>query len=121
LTFALTCGGGFYAPDLPTLGNPPPGSREPFITSGLSTAATIDKAGYTIQMAATPYAGSPPSCNGVAAGGTGQGFVAGADPNASGNFRFFATNANNVIYENNASLYAVMPEVGAPAVGQILH
>ena len=27
LTFALTCGSGFYAPDLPTLGTPPPGSR----------------------------------------------------------------------------------------------
>src|SRR5262249_1291337 len=26
LTFALTCGGGFYAPSLPDLGTPPPGS-----------------------------------------------------------------------------------------------
>ena len=118
LTFALTCGNGFYAPDLPTLGTPPPGSREPFIASGLSTAATIDKAGYVIQMTASPFAGSPPSCNGLAAGASGQGFVAGADPNhIPTNQRFFATNANNVIYEHTASLYMMMPEIGTPPAG----
>jgi type II secretory pathway pseudopilin PulG len=121
LTFALTCGSGFYAPDLPTLGVAPPGSREPFITSGLSMAATVNKAGYSIQMTASPFAGAPPSCNGLGPGSTGQGFVAGADPNAAGNFRFFATNANNIIYEHTASLYATMPEVGAPAAGGPLH
>src|SRR6476620_4500530 len=31
LSFAITCGLGFYAPDLPTLGAPPPGSAEPFL------------------------------------------------------------------------------------------
>jgi type II secretory pathway pseudopilin PulG len=117
LTFALTCGSGFYAPDLPTLGTAPPGSHEPFITSGLSTGATVMKAGYMIQMTASAYAGAPPSCNGLAAGSTGQGFVAGADPNAGGNFRFFATNANSIIYENTTSLYASMPEIGSPLSG----
>lgn len=117
LTFALTCGNGFYAPDLPTLGTPPPASREPFITSGLSTAATIIKAGYVIQMTASPFGGSPPSCNGLGAGQAGQGFVAGADPNTGNNLRFFATNANNVIYEHTTSLYATMPEIGTPATG----
>src|SRR5438552_349835 len=68
LTFALTCGGGFYAPDLPTLGQPPPGSREPFITSGLSTGAVVNKSGYVIQMSAAPFGGAPPSCNGLGAG-----------------------------------------------------
>ena len=34
LTFALTCGNGFYAPNLTTLGTPPPGSNEPFIGGG---------------------------------------------------------------------------------------
>ena len=33
LTFALTCGAGFYAPNLTTLGTAPPGSTEPFIAS----------------------------------------------------------------------------------------
>jgi len=121
LTFALTCGNGFYAPDLPTLGTPPVGTREPFITSGLSTAATINKAGYNIQMTASPFGGAPPSCNGLAPGATGQGFVAGADPDNANNLRFFATNANNVIWEANASLYMTMPEIGTPAMGAPLH
>jgi len=121
LTFALTCGNGFYAPDLPTLGTAPPGSREPFITSGLSTGPVINKAGYVIQMTASPYGGSPPSCNGLASGAAGQGFVAAADPDTSTNFRFFATNANNVIWEHTASLYASMPEIGSPAAGAPIH
>ena len=117
LTFALTCGSGFYAPDLTTLGTAPPGSREPFITSGLSTANTINKAGYVIQMAAVAYGGAPPSCNGLAAGAAGQGFVAAADPDNSSNFRFFATNANNLIWEHTSSLFGAMPEIGSPLVG----
>jgi len=117
LTYALTCGSGFYAPDLPTLGTAPPGQRESFIGPGLSSAAVINKAGYIIQMAATPFPGSPPTCNGLAAGSAAQGFVAGADPDTASNVRFFATNANNIIYENSASLYAVMPEIGTPPAG----
>jgi type II secretory pathway pseudopilin PulG len=121
LTFALTCGNGFYAPDLPTLGTAPPGSREPFITSGLSIASVINKSGYNIQMTAVPFGGAPPACNGLAAGAAGQGFVAAADPDVGGNFRFFATNANNIIYENTTSLFAVMPEIGTPPAGAPLH
>src|SRR5438045_6296494 len=56
LTYALTCGAGFYAPSLSTLGTPPPTSREPFISPGLGSADTIIKATYTIQMTATPFA-----------------------------------------------------------------
>src|SRR5262249_37626536 len=120
LSYALTCGGGFYAPALTTLGKTPPGSSEAFISASLGSADTVVKASYTIQMTATPFAGAPGSCNGLAAGAGGQAWVAGADPTDISNTRFFATNANNVIYEHDASLYATMPEVGAPAVGRIL-
>jgi len=120
LTYALTCGSGFYAPDLPTLGVPSGGSREAFITAGLATAKTINKAGYVIQMEATPFAGAPGSCNGLAPGSGGQGFVAGADPDNSNNTRHFATNANSVIWEHNAALYPTMPEIGVPLAGSPL-
>ena len=120
LSFALTCGGGFYAPKLTTLGTPPPGSSEAFIAVGLGAADVVDKASYTIQMTATPYPAAPATCNGLAAGLAGQAFVAGADANVAANARFFATNANNVIWEHDASLYAVMPEVGEPPIGHIL-
>jgi type II secretory pathway pseudopilin PulG len=122
LTFALTCGAGFYAPNLTTLGTPPVGSREPFISSNLGLANTVTKSGYLIQMEATAFPGAPPSCNGLGAGAAGQGFVAGADPTDPYNVRFFATNANSVIYEHTATLYATMPEVGpAPMGGPVTH
>ncbi len=120
LTFALTCGGGFYAPTLTTLGTPPPTSHESFISANLGAADTVVKAGYTIQMTATPFAAAPASCNGLAAGSTGQAWVAGADPTDVSNTRFFATNANNIIFEDNGSLYATMPEVGEPLTGHML-
>jgi len=120
LTYALTCGSGFYAPKLTTLGTAPVGSNQPFISPGLGVADTIIKSGYTITMTALPFAGAPGSCNGVAVGAAGQGFSAAADPLEMGNMRFFGTNASNVIYEHIASLAASMPESGPPPVGTII-
>lgn len=120
LTYALTCGSGFYAPDLTTLGTPPPGSNEPFIGGGLGDANTVTKSGYIIQMAGTAFAGAPATCNGLAGGQSAQGFAAAADPTQPNNFRFFATNANAMIYEHTATLFASMPEVGEPAIGLLL-
>ena len=120
LTYALTCGSGFYAPNLTTLGTAPPGSQEPFITAGLGSADTVIKSGYTFQMSATPYGGAPLTCNGLGSGLAGQGFLAAADSTEPSNARFFATNADNVIYEHTATLFAVMPETGPPPVGQMI-
>ena len=120
LTYALTCGSGFYAPNLTTLGTPPPSSTEPFINAGLGTSNTVIKSAYSITMSALPYAGAPGSCNGLAVGAAGQGFKAAADPLEINNMRFFGTNASNVIYEHISSLSASMPESGAPPVGQII-
>ena len=120
LTFALTCGSGFYAPSLKTLGTPPPGSHEPFISGGLGAADTVVKSAYQIQLSATPYASAPASCNGLAAGEGGQGYKAAADPTEPLNKRHFATNANNVIFEDVASLWPVVPEAGDPPSGHIL-
>src|SRR5204862_1927250 len=68
LTFALTCGGGFYAPSLPDLGTPPPGSPEAFLSPGMTTGASVTRSGYVIRLEGTPFPHSPASCNGVAAG-----------------------------------------------------
>jgi len=121
LTFAITCGLGFYAPNLTTLGTAPPGSTEPYITTSLGQADTVTKAGYVIQMTAAAYPGAPPSCNGLAGGEAGQGFVAAADPAEPTNPRFFATNATNLIYEDTATLFATMPEIGEPPTGHPIH
>ena len=120
LTYALTCGAGFYAPSLTTLGTAPAGSREAFITPTLGIADTITHSDYIIQMSATPYPGSPGSCNGLGVGLAGQGFSAGADPTEPSNPRFFGTNASNIIYEYTSTLFATMPETGAPPAGNMI-
>lgn len=121
LTFAITCGNGFYAPNLTTLGTPPTGSREAYISPGLGISNAVTRSGYIIQVAATPFAGAPATCNGLAAGQAGQGFKAAADPSEPGKPRFLATNANGLIYESTTSLFALMPEVGVPSSGTPFH
>jgi len=120
LTYALSCGNGFYAPSLPTLGTPSPASNEPFISPSLSSGVTVTRSGYLIQVEGLPYAGAPPTCNGLAAGEAAQGFRAGADPTTPTNSRFFAVNASSNIYEHTSTLYPAMPEVGASPAGQTL-
>jgi type II secretory pathway pseudopilin PulG len=121
LTFALTCGNGFYAPDLTSLGTAPPGSREGFISPTLGSGGnSVNHSGYIIQVEGAPFAGAPPSCNGLGPGATSQGFRAGADALEPTNPRFFATNANGQIYEHTSTFFATMPEVGEPATGHVL-
>jgi type II secretory pathway pseudopilin PulG len=120
LTFALTCGAGFYAPNLTTLGTPPPASVVGFISPTLGTADTVTRGNFIITMQATPFPGAPASCNGVAFGGAGQAFKAAADPAYPPFRRYFAVNANAQIWEHTASLLAVMPEAGEPPVGFVL-
>jgi type II secretory pathway pseudopilin PulG len=121
LTYALTCGSGFYAPNLMTLGKLPVGSTAAFISSDIGAANKVVKSTYEIQVAAKAFEGAPPSCNGLEAGEGGQGFKAAADPLDVTNSRHFATNATNSIYEDNASLWGVMPEIGEPPSGHVLH
>jgi type II secretory pathway pseudopilin PulG len=121
LTYALTCGNGFYAPNLTTLATIPPASNRAFISPDLGSADTIVKSGYTYQLTGTPFALAPATCNGLGVGAAAQSFKAGADAIEAGNSRFFATNVGQTIWENTASLYAGMPEVGSPAAGAPLH
>lgn len=121
LTYALTCGGGFYSPNLPTLGVAPPGSTEPFLTPALTAGTSVIKSTYLVTVGGTAFPGAPPTCNGLAAGASAQGFRSGADPTDTSGTRFFGSNSNNVIYENTSSLFASMPETGVPTVGQPLH
>lgn len=120
LTFALTCGGGFYSPRLTVLGTPPPASTVGYISPNLSQADTFHNSGYTIQMAAVAEPGAPPSCNGLAGGLAGRGFKAGATPLEPTNSRHFAINANAQIWEHSADLFTGMPETGDSPDGHLL-
>jgi hypothetical protein len=120
LTFALTCGGGFYAPNLTTLGTAPVGSSQSFLGGGLGAADVVTKSGYVVQLEADPYAGAPGSCNNLAPSLAGRGYRAAADPADATNFRFFGVNSQGMIFEHTASLFASMPEVDDPPVGHTL-
>lgn len=118
LSFALSCGLGFYAPDLTALGLKPPASAEGFLPVDLTGGPIVIKSGYTISMAGTPVDGAPETCNGLAAGQTSAGYAIVADPIATvAAGQFFGTNTDNVIYEDSASYMTTMPEIGAPATG----
>jgi type II secretory pathway pseudopilin PulG len=114
VTFAITCGSGFYAPSLTTLAKETkPGANDGFIGVDLGSADTVVKSAYTIQMAATPFGGAPDTCNALGPGATGQAFKAAADPlDVPNNVRYFAVNAGNSIWEDRSSLWATMPEAG---------
>src|SRR4051812_29798489 len=117
LSFAITCGLGFYSPDLPTLGAPPPGSTDGFLPDEMSTAFTFTKSGYNFSLAGTSLAGAPASCNGLAAGQASPGYAAVGDPLDPSVARYFGTNSDGVIYQHSATLSATMPETGGPAAG----
>jgi len=121
LSFAITCGLGFYSPDLQTLGVKPPSATDAFLSPELSSAATVVKSGYSFTTSGTPLAGAPASCNGLGAGQTAPGYFATADPLDTQQMpRFFGTNADGAIYEDVNSYGGSMPQTGAPAAGSAI-
>ncbi len=90
LSFAITCGLGFYSPDLPTLGVPPPGSAEAFLPDEMVAGFTFIKSGYNFSLAGTPLAGAPASCNGLGAGQASPGYATVGDPLDPSTARFSA-------------------------------
>ena len=119
LSFAITCGLGFYSPDFPTLAVKPPSAIEAFLAPELATGPTFIKSGYNFSLAGTALPGAPATCNGLAAGNSAPGYAVVADqldaPPTGG--RFYGTNADGVIYEHTASLGTIMPESGSPSSG----
>ena len=117
LSFAITCGLGFYAPDLPTLGVPPPGATDAFLADEMTGDVTFMRSGYTFGLAGTAHASAPASCNGLGAGLASPGYAATADPIDSTDTRFFGTNSDGVIFRHTSTLLATMPEIGPPPAG----
>jgi type IV pilus assembly protein PilA len=121
LSFAVTCGSGFYSPDIPTLGVAPPASFQAFLPPELASGATFTKSGYTFGLVGTSMSGAPSSCNGLAVGLGAPGYVAVGDPiDPVGNPHFYATNADGMIYEHSATLSGIMPESGPPSAGTVI-
>ena len=117
LSFAITCGLGFYAPDLTTLGNPPPGSLDPFLNDDMTAGPTFMKGGYNFSLSGTSLAGAPASCNGLGVGQAAPGYALVADPLDPSITRFFGSNSDGVTYTDTASFGATMTESGPPPTG----
>lgn len=119
LTFAISCGFGFYAPDFPTLGTPPPTSSEGYLPPELSSGLTYDRSGYTFSLSGTPLGGAPASCNGLGPGSAAPAYAAVADPIGAVDSvsRYFGTNADGLIFQDSATLSLTMPESGSPPAG----
>ncbi len=118
LSFAITCGLGFYSPDFPTLGTPPPASTEGFLAGELASGPTFIKSGYMFSMAGVGLAGAPPSCNGLAGGAASAGYAIVADPlDATPPGRYFGSNSDGGTWEDTASFSSTMPEAGRPPSG----
>ena len=118
LSYAITCGLGFYAPDLPTLGVVPPSSPEAFLPEEMSSGPTFIKSGYTFSMAGVAIPGAPGSCNGLPAGAASSGYALVADPlDVTPGARYFGTNSDGTLYEDSATYSTTMPEATAPPGG----
>jgi type II secretory pathway pseudopilin PulG len=121
LAYALSCGNGYYAPDLPSLGKIPVGSSTGFVGGDLAAGVVVSKSGYMIQMSGTVFGGAPDTCNQLGPGNSAESFKAGADPFDPANPRFFGTNALGAIYEDTGPLFPTMPENAMPASGHPIH
>jgi hypothetical protein len=117
LSFAITCGLGFYSPDFPTLAVKPPSAVDAFLSPELATGPTFIKAGYNFSLAGTSLPGAPATCNGLGAGQSAPGYAVVADQLDVAQARFFGSNADGIIYEHSASLGGTMPETGPPPSG----
>jgi type II secretory pathway pseudopilin PulG len=118
LSFAVTCGSGFYSASFVALGVPPPSSSSGFLPPELSTGTTFLKQGYNFRLTGTPHPGAPSTCNGQGPGTSSPGYIVTADPlDGVGNPNYYGSNADGTIYISNATLSGWMPESGRPGAG----
>jgi type IV pilus assembly protein PilA len=116
LSYALSCGFGFYTSTYTSLG---PGLGNPlgFLTTDLTSSATPVKSGYNFTMVAGGGAAAGAAdCNGAAA--TVSGYYATAfpvTPGSSGS-RTFATNQGGAIWQNTAGAPPAEPFAAGPGV-----
>ena len=118
-TYAASCGSGFYAPTLASLGTAPTvGGGDGFVGVDLGVDPA-DKSSYRMTLTAGALAvGGPASCNAVAAGATLSTYFVGADPLGGGGGRFFGTNQGSTIYTATATIAPVFTGGGGADVLQ---
>ena len=114
--FAQLCGNQRYAPTLASLAAPMPTTNQAFLSPDLGLDPLV-KGGYQFTMAATAVTDTGLTCTG---GTPVETYQITADPVQVGisGRRFFATNADRVVWEDPDKTFAPeMPERGAPSHG----
>ena len=116
-SYAVSCGGGYYAPTMPVLATAPTATGVAFIGAPF-TANTTNRQGYRILYTAGPVAAtSPASCNGQARGRGRDSYFVSAAPLVAGSGRFFGTGPGGVIYQSRQAVRAFYTgAAAAPAV-----
>ena len=114
--FAQACGNQRYAPTLASLVTPMPTTGQGFLSPDLG-ADPLLKGGYTYVMGGTVVTDTGLTCTGLNPVVT---YQVTADPERPGQsgIRFFGTNTDRVIYEDEATFTANMVETGAPGHGR---
>jgi len=115
--YMQTCGNQRFAPTLLSLGVPVPGSGTAFLSPDLTQSDPLTKGGYLITMTGTEIVDASPTCTGATPI---SGYQVTADPLTPGfsGTRYFGTNVERVIFEDEVTFTGNMPETGAPEHGR---
>jgi len=109
VSYSTACGMNAFAVVLPTLGVPPPGGTEAFLSLDLTGAVNPQKSGYVYALAAgLGSAPGPNDCNGTATQTTYYSTATPISPGMTGN-RAFASNSNHAIWQDMAGGGAAPP------------
>lgn len=121
--FSSSCANGFYASVLTDLAIAPSTGGAPFISPDLGAAATVEKSGYEVELAAGSdgSAATVDACNAVAGADLISSYYATANPITPGSTgtRYFWTNTLGTIYADTAAPISdtdgsAPPSSGAP-------
>ena len=120
VSYSSACGNGAYAVLFATLGVPPPGGNQAFLSEDLSNnGATPQKSGYTYTLAAgAAGAPGPNDCNGTVTDVTFYATAVPTSPASTGN-RAFATSQAGAIWQDVGAAGAAAPTEPFMAGGTI--
>jgi prepilin-type N-terminal cleavage/methylation domain-containing protein len=122
VSYSSACGNGAYAVLYDTLGNPPPGGNQAFLSEDLSKSsfgAVPQKSGYTYTLGAGMNgAAGPNDCNNQATDVTFYATAVPTSPASTGN-RAFATSQAGAIWQDVANAGAAAPPQPFTAGGTI--
>jgi hypothetical protein len=109
ISYSSACGNNGYADAFATLGVPPPGGTQAFLSLDMTNAVNPQKSGFLYSLAAgLGSAAGPNDCNGTATATTFYASAVPLTPASTGN-RAFATNTAGAIWQDVAAAGAAAP------------